>query len=229
MTKKQSILIIDDEKQIRKILQISLTSNGYDVLEAETGREGLTNAVTNVPNAILLDLGLPDENGLKVLKKLREWYNQPIIILSVRKEEKVIVSALDSGANDYLTKPFSPGELLARLRVAFRMARDNESTSVFKNGNLTVDFSTRTVMKKNEVIKLTSTEYSLLWLFIQNTGKVITHKYILERIWGTDFEKETQYLRVYIGQLRKKLEDDPASPQMILTESGIGYRFQLIE
>jgi two-component system KDP operon response regulator KdpE len=229
MTKKQSILIIDDEKQIRKILQISLNSNGYDVFEAETGNEGLSKAVEKLPGAILLDLGLPDEDGLKILKKLREWYNQPVIILSVRKEEKDIVNALDSGANDYLTKPFSPGELLARIRVAFRMTRDSESLSIFKNGNLTVDFTTRTVMKKDEVIKLTSTEYSLLWIFIQNTGKVITHKYILDRIWGADFEKETQYLRVYIGQLRKKLEDDPTSPQMILTESGIGYRFHLIE
>ncbi len=229
MIKKQSVLIIDDEKQIRKILQINLEANGYTVLEAETGKEGLALAAANQPGAILLDLGLPDNDGLNILNKIREWYKNPIIILSVRKEEKDIITALDSGANDYLTKPFSPGELLARLRVSFRLNKESENTSIFKTGNLTVDMANRTVMKNNEVVKLTSTEYNLLWLFIQNPGKVVTHKYILERIWGNDYEKETQYLRVYIGQLRKKIEANPANPLMILTESGIGYRFHLID
>jgi two-component system KDP operon response regulator KdpE len=229
MTKKQSVLIIDDEKQIRKILQINLEANGYMVYESETGSEGLVRAVNNQPSAVLLDLGLPDGDGLTILNKLREWYKNPVIILSVRKDEKDIIKALDSGANDYLTKPFSPGELLARLRVAFRSNKESESSSTFKNGNLSVDLASRTILKNQEPVKLTSTEYNLLWLFIQNPGKVITHKYILERIWGNDFEKETQYLRVYIGQLRKKIEDDPGNPQMILTESGIGYRFQLTE
>lgn len=221
---KPKILIIDDEKQIRKILQISLTANNYQIIEAENGQQGLNQAVIENPDCIVLDLGLPDIDGINVLSKLREWYAAPIIILSVRRSEKDIIKALDNGANDYVTKPFSTGEILARIRVALR--NNHSSTkAVYVNNNLTVDLSARTVKKSDENIKLTSTEYSILWLFIQNENKVITHKYILERIWGNEHAEQTQYLRVYIGQLRKKIEDDYSDPQYIITESGIGYRF----
>ncbi|RYX98731.1 response regulator transcription factor [bacterium] len=221
---KPKILIVDDEKQIRKILQISLSANNYQVIEAENGQQGLNQAVAENPDCIVLDLGLPDIDGINVLSKLREWYASPIIILSVRRSEKDIIKALDNGANDYVTKPFSTGEILARIRVALR--NNHSSTkAVYTNNNLTVDLSARTVKKADENIKLTSTEYSILWLFIQNENKVITHKYILERIWGNEHADQTQYLRVYIGQLRKKIEDDYSDPQYIITESGIGYRF----
>lgn len=226
MDKKNSVLIIDDEKQIRKILSINLKANGYDFMEAGTGKEGILIASNQKPDAIILDLGLPDDDGLNILVKLREWYGGPIIILSVRNSENDIIRALDSGANDYITKPSSLGELMARLRVAFRTSHNNkEDLPVFTEGDLKVDFTTRTVSKSNEVIKLSSTEYSILWLFIHNIGKVLTHKYILKQIWGNDYEEETQYLRVYISQLRKKIEDDAANPKFLLTESGIGYRF----
>lgn len=222
---QQTLLIIDDEVQIRKILKITLESNGYKIIEAENGQDGITKTAMHQPNAIFLDLGLPDSDGLDILKQLREWYQSPIIILSVRNSEKDIITALDSGADDFLTKPFNMGELLARLRTAFRHKQPSENISSFSINDINVDFSTRTVKKGDEVLKLTSTEYSLLVLLIQNRGKVITHRYILEHVWGYGFANETQYLRVYIAQLRKKIEDDAANPQIILTESGVGYRF----
>lgn len=221
----QKILIVDDEKQIRKILTISLSKNNYSVIEAENGKEALEKSALEKPDCIILDLGLPDIDGIEVLKKIREWFSSPIIILSVRKSEKDIITALDNGANDYIIKPFGVGEILARIRVALRNTV-KQTTPIYVNGDLSVDLSTRTVKRGNEVLKLSSTEYSILWLFIQNENKVITHKYILERIWGTEQAEQTHYLRVYIGQLRKKIENDFSKPKYIITESGVGYRFK---
>lgn len=225
MTNQQTILIIDDENQIRKILKITLESNGYRVIESETAQDGITKTAMHQPNAIILDLGLPDDDGQNVLKNLREWYKLPIIILSVKNSESEIIQALDSGADDYLTKPFNMGELLARLRNAFRHNSKEEVISIFRFKDIEVNFANRTVKKDDTLLKLTSTEYTLLVLLIQNRGKVLTHRYILEKVWGYGFTTETQYLRVYIAQLRKKIELDPTNPQIILTESGVGYRF----
>lgn len=225
MDKKYSVLVVDDEKQIRKILSINLKARGFEYLEAENGKQALAIASEKKPDAIILDLGLPDDNGLNVLLKLREWYASPIIILSVKNSEEDIVKALDSGANDYVTKPSNLNELMARLRVALRVNPNKVNVPIFEEGNLKVDFTTRTVMKNNEFVKLSATEYELLWLFINKAGMLLTHQYIIEQIWGKDDKKEPQYLRVYIGQLRKKIEDDPSNPKFLITESGIGYRF----
>lgn len=223
---KKKILIIDDEAQIRKILKISLESVEYTVIESETGNDGIAKTAMYNPDAVLLDLGLPDKSGETVLKELREWYKKPIFVLSVKNSEKDIISCLDHGANDYLSKPFNIPELLARLRVIFRYEQNNqEEEHIFKLKDIEVDFTTRNVKKNGEIIKLTSTEYSLLSLLIKNRGKVLTHKYILNEVWGHGFSNETQYLRVYIGQLRKKFETDHNRPEIILTESGVGYRF----
>ncbi|MBC7475953.1 MAG: response regulator transcription factor, partial [Candidatus Sericytochromatia bacterium] len=218
----QKILIIEDEKLIRKILIINLEASGYQVLEAETGKEGIDISVKENPDCIILDLGLPDIDGLKVLSSLREWFSSPIIILSVRKSDKEIINALDNGANDYVTKPFRTGEVLARIRVSLRN-NITKTEAIYINGDLTIDLSARTVKKGENILKLTTTEYSILWLLIQNENRVITHKYLLEKIWGDKQIDQTQYLRVYIGQLRKKIED--SEHQYIITESGIGYRF----
>lgn len=229
MNNKCSILVIDDEVQIRRFLKISLESAGYKISEAENASEGLIMSTSVKPELILLDLGLPDSDGMEVLKKIREWSNVPVIILSVRNSEQDIVAALDAGANDYLTKPFSSNELLARIRAALRTFHPEETSPVFKNGDIEIDFNTRIVKKNGEPVKLTATEYSLLSLFIRNAGKVLTHGYILKEIWGKPFSEESQYVRIYISQLRKKLEDDPNNPKFFLTESGVGYRFVMIE
>ncbi len=220
-----SILVIDDEIQIRKLLEISLEANDYKVLFAVNGKDGITMAASHQPDLILLDLGLPDEDGQVILKKLREWYKNPIIILSVKSSEEEIVMALDNSANDYLTKPFRTQELLARIRTALRTNIGNtiESTVVFGNNN--IDFASRIVKVKNEIIKLTATEYNLLALLVKNDGRVLTHQYILKEIWGQSYSEETQYLRVFVAQLRKKIEEDPNRPKFIITESGVGYRF----
>ncbi|MCL5246217.1 response regulator transcription factor [Cellulophaga sp. 20_2_10] len=223
---KAQVLIIDDEPQIRKLLQINLESNEYKVLQADTAKEGITLAASHLPDAILLDIGLPDKNGHIVLKELREWYNNPIIILSVQDSEIDIVKALDNGANDYLTKPFRTGELLARLRSAIRSNQNIENNSSITTGDLDIDLVARTVKKNNEIVKLTSTEYNLLALFAKNDGKVLTHQYILKEVWGNGYSTETQYLRVFVGNLRKKIEDNPNNPHYIITESGVGYRFE---
>ncbi len=219
------ILIIDDEAQIRKLLQITLESNDYRVVQAETAKEGMIAAATHPPDIILLDLGLPDQNGHNVLLQLREWYTKPIIILSVQSSEEDIVKALDNGANDYLVKPFRTGELLARIRSALRISASDENDPVLDFGNLQVDLSARVVRKNNEIIKLTTTEYTLLALFAKNEGKVLTHHYLLREVWGPGYINQSQYLRVFIAQLRKKTEDDPNRPVHIITESGVGYRF----
>ena len=220
-----SILVIDDEPPIRKLLSITLQSNDYKVLEASNGKEGLNQAANHPPDLILLDLGLPDDNGHLVLKHLREWFNNPIIILSVQSGEADIVKALDNGANDYLIKPFRTGELLARIRSALRNAANLSQTPVANFNDLSFDFINRVVRKGKTIIKLTTTEYSLLVLLVRNEGKVLTHRYLLNQVWGPAHQNESQYLRVFIAQLRKKIEADPNRPVHIITESGVGYRF----
>lgn len=220
-----AILVIDDEAPIRKLLEITLNAHDFRMTEAGSGKEGLVLAAMHPPDLILLDLGLPDDDGQNVLVKLREWYAAPIIILSARNSETDIVRALDNGANDYLVKPFRTGELLARIRSALRLAQNRKTSPVIEFGKLTIGLAARTVRKNGEILHLTSTEYSLLTLLAQNEGKVLTHQHILRTIWGPAYTTQSQYLRVYIGQLRKKIEDNPNQPRHILTESGIGYRF----
>lgn len=223
------VLIIDDESQIRKLLEISLGSNGYKVKTAATGKDGLIAAANYLPELIILDLGLPDEDGHTVLKKLREWFTNPILILSVQNNESDIVQALDNGANDYLSKPFRTGELLARIRSALRSSGVTESSPMIKCDDLQIDLVERTVKKNGESLKLTATEFALLSLFIRNEGKVLTHQYLLRDVWGPGYINQSQYLRVFIAQLRKKIENDPNRPKLIVTESGVGYRFECKE
>lgn len=219
------IVIIDDEPQIRRLLEITLENSGYKVILAENGKQGILLAANHTPDLILLDLGLPDMNGHEVLKELRLWYNKPIFILSALDQEADIVKALDNGANDYLTKPFRTAELQARIRSALRSQQTNNGTTIFTSGDLEVDLTAHTVKKSGEGIKLTATEFSLLVLLLKNEGRVLTHQYILKEIWGVGAQTETQYLRVFIGTLRKKIETNPNQPEHILTESGVGYRF----
>ena len=220
-----TILIIDDEVQIRRLLEITLSSNGYKISEASSGKDGLIAAATYNPALIILDLGLPDIDGIDMLRKLREWYPRPIIILSVRNSEDDIIHALDNGANDYLTKPFRTGELLARIRVAIRQTQEIADKPILEFGSLSIDLANHIVRKNNELLKLTSTEFSLLALLAKNEGRVLTHQYILKEVWGMGYVEQTQYLRVFIAQLRKKVEDNPSKPKLLNTESGIGYRF----
>jgi len=226
---KPVILIIDDEIQIRRLLELTLNPQDYSLKFALTGNEGMRMAATERPEIIILDLGLPDTDGLSVLKAIREWASIPIIILSVRSAEADIVDCLTAGADDYLVKPFRTGELLARVRTALRHRAQLPDKEVFTIYDLTVDLSARVVKKGNEVLKLTATEYSLLTLFVKNAGRVLTHRFILEQVWGPTYAEETQYTRIYVGQLRKKIEDDPSKPKMLLTESGIGYRLRTDE
>ena len=219
------VLLIDDEQQIRKLLEIALESNGYKVIFAENGKQGIQFAANHSPDIILLDLQLPDKSGHEVLKELRTWYNKSIIILSVLNNEEDIVKALDNGATDYLTKPFRNAELMARIRSAIRRNWKDNFDSIYKNDGLEIDLLARTVKKNEDYLKLTSTEFNLLALFIKNEGRVLTHQYILKEIWGVGSQTETQYLRVFVGTLRKKIENDPNKPQYIITESGVGYRF----
>jgi two-component system, OmpR family, KDP operon response regulator KdpE len=222
---KIEILVIDDEPQIRKLLDITLQSNGYTVKEAALAKQGLIMAENHPPGLILLDLGLPDESGHLVLQKLRKWYTSPVIILSVKKDEEDIIRALDNGANDYLSKPFRTGELLARIRTALRNEVAGEGEIALRFQDLQIDLAARTVMKNNEPVKLTSTEFNLLALLVRNEGKVLTHQYLLRAIWGPGYISQSQYLRVFIAQIRKKIEADPNRPEYLLTESGVGYRF----
>lgn len=222
---KAEILVIDDEEQIRKTLAITLKTNYYSVTEAATAHEGLIMASNHPPELILLDLGLPDKDGMSVLQELRQWYTGPIIILSVQNNEEVIIKALDKGANDYLSKPFRTGELLARIRSALRSIVTEDIDPIINAEDLQIDLLTRTVRKKGELVKLTNTEYNLISLFARNEGKVLTHQYLLRAVWGPGFINQSQYLRVFIAQIRKKIEHDPNRPQYLLTESGVGYRF----
>ena len=225
---KAEILIIDDEEQIRRTLEITLKSNNYNVTEAATAHEGLVMASNHPPDLILLDLGLPDKDGMTVLQELRQWHTGPIIILSVQNSEDVIIKALDKGANDYLSKPFRTGELLARIRSALRSTIAEDAEPIINTDELQIDLLTRTVRKKGELVKLTNTEYNLLALFARNEGKVLTHQYLLRVVWGPGFINQSQYLRVFIAQIRKKIEDDPNRPMYLLTESGVGYRFNAV-
>ncbi len=225
MNEKETILVIDDELQIRRLLEITLSASGYKVLQSSTGKEGLVEAATLHPSLVILDLGLPDAEGVEILKKLREWYSKPVIVLSVRDSEKDIVSALDNGANDYLTKPFRSGELLARIRAALRSVNENPDSNFLVFDTLSIDLQNHVVRKSNEIVKLTSTEFLLLSLLARNEGRVLTHQYVLKEVWGYGYIEQTQYLRVFIAQPRKKIEDDPAKPRFLNTVSGIGYRF----
>jgi len=225
MNDNRTILIIDDEVQIRRLLEISLSTYGFNTVFATTGKEGLVAAATHSPALVILDLGLPDMDGMKLLETLREWYTKPLIILSVRNSEDDIIKALDRGANDYLTKPFRGGELVARIRAAIRLSEEKKDTPLMEFGSLTIDMLNHVVRKSGEIIKLTSTEYSLLTLLAKNTGRVLTHRFILKEIWGYGYLEQTQYLRVFIAQLRKKIEENPSNPVLLITESGIGYRF----
>jgi len=225
MNLPETILIIDDEVQIRRLLEITLDSNGYKICEAATGKEGLIAAATHHPALIILDLGLPDIDGIEILKKLREWYFKPVLILSVRNLETDIIHALDNGANDYLTKPFRTGELLARVRAALRQSLITEDIPNLTFGSLTIDLVNHVAHKKGEILKLTQTEFSLLALLAKNSGRVLTHQLLLKEVWGFGYIGQTQYLRVFVAQLRKKIEDDPGKPKLLITESGIGYRF----
>ncbi|MGE5381820.1 MAG: response regulator [Omnitrophica WOR_2 bacterium] len=225
MNDNETILVIDDELQIRRLLDITLSANGYKVINSEKGKTGLVDAATYNPAIIILDLGLPDADGHEILIKLREWFTNPIIILSVRDSENEIIRALDNGANDYLTKPFRSGELLARIRASIRSVQNTSDSPVIQIGNLSLDLVNHVARKNNEILKLTSTEFSLLSLLARNEGRVLTHQFILHKIWGHGYAEQTQYLRVFVAQLRKKIEDNPSKPTLLITESGIGYRF----
>lgn len=222
---KAEILVIDDELPMQKLLEITLGSNDYKVMLANTGRSGIIMAANHPPDLVLLDLGLPDINGHEVLKQLREWYTNPVIILSVQSNEEDIVTALDNGANDYLVKPFRTGELLARIRSCLRGTIQENMEPIFKTGDLEINLYERSVKRKGELVRLTATEYSLLALLVKNEGRVLTHQFLLREVWGPGFLTQSQYLRVFVAQLRKKLETDPNRPKHIITESGVGYRF----
>jgi two-component system KDP operon response regulator KdpE len=217
-------LVIDDEPQIRRLLRITLEANGYRVFDANTGNDGVVQAAQRRPDVVLLDLGLPDLDGIAVLKRLREWSRVPVIILTVRDREDDKIAALDAGADDYVTKPFSAGELLARLRAALRHKTSEDADAVFRAGTLEVDLAARVVRKRNQELKLTPTEYALLRLFVIHAGKVLTHRRLLTEVWGPNSGEQTHYLRVHIAHLREKIEDDPGQPKLIITEPAIGYR-----
>lgn len=225
MSNSAQILIIDDEIQIRKLLEITLNSNDYKTIFAVNAKEGVAMVANHQPDLVILDLGLPDEDGQVVLKRLREWYNNPIIILTVKSAEDEIVKALDNGANDYLTKPFRTQELLARIRTALRNLVSIEKEPIIEFGSVSIDLASRIVRLNNVILKLTTTEYNLLSVFIKNEGRVLTHQYLLKQVWGNSYADQTQYLRVFVAQLRKKIEEDPNRPKFIITESGVGYRF----
>jgi two-component system KDP operon response regulator KdpE len=221
---KPTVLVIDDEVQIRRLLRVTLEANGYRVLEAATGNDGIVETAQRKPDAVVLDLGLPDLEGLTVLKRLREWSRVPVLILTVRDADDEKVAALDSGADDYVTKPFSTAELLARLRAALRHAQPLPENAVFHSGDLEVDLSSRRITRRGKEVKLTPTEYSFLRLLVRNAGRVVTQRQILTEVWGPNAVEQTQYLRVYAAHLREKLEADPSRPELILTEPGVGYR-----
>ena len=225
MNDKPLVLVVDDEPQIRRLLAISLEANGYRVIPAASGQEGLVLAAQHRPALVILDIGLPDLSGQDVLRRLREWSRAPVIVLSVRDDEKGKVAALDAGADDYVTKPFNTEELLARLRVALRHAAGKEDAAALRVKNLVLDFAARRVTAGGKEVKLSKIEYDLLRLLARHAGKVLTHRHILREIWGPGHENDTHYLRVYVAHLREKIETRPDSPELILTELGVGYRF----
>ena len=225
MTDKPLVLVVDDEPQIRRLLTVTLEANAYRVLSAASGQEGLVLAAQHRPALVVLDIGLPDLSGHEVLRRLREWSNVPVIVLSVQDDEKGKVAALDAGADDYVTKPFNTDELLARLRVALRRSTKPEEAAVVQAKNLVVDLAARRVTVGGREVKLSKIEYDLLRLLARHAGKVLTHRQILREVWGPGHENDTHYLRVYVAHLREKLETNPESPDLILTELGVGYRF----
>ncbi|MEN6497638.1 MAG: response regulator [Thermoguttaceae bacterium] len=224
MTEGPRILMIEDEQEIRRFLRVSLAAHGYRLVESSGGNDGVLQAASQPPDLIILDLGLPDIDGMEVIREVRQWSKVPIIILSARGQEHEKVSALDAGADDYLTKPFSVGELLARIRVAMRHATQPQGEPVFVLDGLKVDLARRQVLLADQEVHLTPIEYRLLTTLIKYAGKVITHRQLLKEVWGPDSVFETQYLRVYMAQLRRKIEADPARPRFLLTEPGVGYR-----
>jgi two-component system KDP operon response regulator KdpE len=226
-----TVLLIEDEPQIRRFLRVVLTSHGYRLIESGSGKQGISLVASEKPDVVILDLGLPDMDGLKVTTQLREWTTVPIVVLSAREQERDKVEALDAGADDYLTKPFGVDELLARLRVALRHARrsreNDRSEAVFVLGHLKVDQPHRRVLVRDKETHLTPIEYKLLTALVRNAGKVVTHRQLLQEVWGKQYSTESRYLRVYMGMLRHKLEDDPARPQYLITEPGVGYRLRI--
>ncbi len=224
MMNKTKILIVDDENAIRRFLRTSLTAHGYDVFEAANGEDAIFQAVNVQPDILILDLGLPGISGLEVIKRIREWSDVPIIVLSVKERDADKIEVLDAGADDYLTKPFSMGELTARIRVALRHSQKVEQDPVFRSGQLKVDLAARMVTKNGEEVQLTPTEYDLLRVLIQYAGKVLTHQQLLREVRGVGYQTETHLLRVHMSNLRRKIEDDPTAPQYIMTEPGVGYR-----
>lgn len=228
---RELILLIEDEPQMRRFLRVALQSHGYRLVEAAGGLEGLREASTRNPEVVLLDLGLPDLDGLEVMKRIRDWSAVPVIVLSAREQEQDKIRALDAGADDYLTKPFGAGELLARIRVALRhrATLGEKGEAVFSLDNLRVDLSARQVFLDDTEVHLTPIEFRLLAVLVKNAGKVITHSHLLKEVWGPPHMNQTQYLRVYMAQLRHKLEADPARPRFFLNEPGIGYRLRVSE
>lgn len=227
MTTGPKVLIVDDEPQIRRFLRASLQAHDYQVIEAENGKEGVRACTVQKPDLLILDLGLPDMDGLDVIKLVREWSTVPIIILSLRADDPDKIEALDRGANDYVTKPFSMGELLARMRVALRQGQGSGETGpVITAGEISIDLSKRLVTVGGTPVRLSRKEYDLLRILASHPGKVITHQQLLQEVWGPAYVEETQYLRVYVGQLRQKLEKEPAAPKVLVTEPGVGYRLQ---
>lgn len=222
------VLIVDDEPQIRRFLRASLQSHDYTVLEAENGKEAVKACTVQKPDLLILDLGLPDMDGQDVIKLVREWSTIPIIVLSIRSDDADKIEALDRGANDYVTKPFSMGELLARMRAALRQGRSEsgDGEAVVTAGDISIDLGKRLITRGGTPVKLSRKEYDLLKILATHPGKVITHQQLLQEVWGPAYVEETQYLRVYMGQLRQKLERDPAAPQWLITEPGVGYRLQ---
>jgi two-component system KDP operon response regulator KdpE len=222
---KAAILVIEDESHIRSFLRISLEAHGYRVLEARTGDDGLSLAGQSQPQLVIVDLGLPDMDGQQVIERLREWSEVPILVLSVRGDEKEKVQALDSGANDYVTKPAAISELMARVRALLRKRESGEGESaIYERNGLRIDLSRREVHRDDVAVHVTRKEYQLLWLLVRNAGRVLTHQHLLREVWGPGFTGETHYLRVLVSGLRQKLGDDPADPQFIVTEQGVGYR-----
>jgi two-component system KDP operon response regulator KdpE len=225
VTSALAVLVIDDEPQIQRLLGINLEAAGYRVTFARDGEQGLTLAAQKRPDAVILDLGLPGMSGLEVLKRLREWTQVPVVMLTVQDGEAEKIAALDGGADDYVTKPFHTGELLARLRAALRRSHKGKvDEPVFRVGELAVDLAARRVTRAGQPVMLTATEYNLLRLFIQHAGKVLTHRHLLQEVWGPEHQGQMAYLRVYVLRLREKLEADPAKPRLLLTEPGVGYR-----
>ena len=222
------VVVIDDEAQIRRLLRVSLETQGFVVHGAGTAAEGLQMVLGKKPDIVLLDLGLPDRDGAEALRELRTWSSVPVIILSVRNAEEEIVRLLDAGADDYVVKPFNTGELIARMRVAIRHHAQQSSEGTFVSGRLSVDMQDRSVKVAGQAVKLTPTEYGLLRLFVQHAGRILPHRQILREVWGPNTDEETNYLRVYITGLRKKLEENPQMPELIVTEPGVGYRLRIL-